>query len=65
MPSNALVQDWPNFLRGTLAFLPRLISGLAFFFVSLGAAGVAGRLVAEAVKRRDAPPRRLGCFYVG
>jgi small conductance mechanosensitive channel len=56
MPSNALVQDWPNFLRGTLAFLPRLISGLAFFFVSLGAAGVAGRLVAEAVKRRDAPP---------
>lgn len=56
MPSDALSQDWHSFVRSAFVFLPRLISGLVLFLVSLGAASVLGRLVAVAVKRQDGPP---------
>lgn len=56
MGLSSLSQDWNTLLVSTLAFLPRLISGLVLFLVSLGAAGVAGRLVSEAVRQREGPP---------
>ena len=56
MPLDALAQDWHVLLRGVVAFLPRLLSGLVLFLVSLGVSGLASKLVAEAVDARDGPP---------
>lgn len=49
MSSDVLIREWHD-------FLPKLISALVLFLVSLGVASFAGHLVSEAVKRREGPP---------
>jgi small conductance mechanosensitive channel len=56
VPTDVLGQDWNTFLGAALAFLPRLISGLVLFLVSLGAASVLSKLVGIAVRNQDGPP---------
>jgi len=55
MPIDALSQDWNTFLGAALAILPRLISSLVLFLVSLGAASVLSRLVGAAIRDQDGP----------
>jgi small conductance mechanosensitive channel len=56
MPSDTPILDWQELLTSAVAFLPRLVSGLVLLVLSLVAASVVSRLVAEAVRRRDGPP---------
>jgi small conductance mechanosensitive channel len=55
VPADALGLPWNALLTNAIAFLPRLISGLVLFLVSLGAASVVGRLVGLAVENRGGP----------